>query len=238
MMPTETNVEWITIDIETISGSPEDAERYIRDRWQPDAIATWSEMTIGKRAKEALAKKKERLALLTAAPIICVSYRTPSSLGVFHWMDKATLPEVQAHGASDQQAMMLQLRDFMNAVIGPETVIVGHNIEGFDLPMLRNAFLTSGVQLPYCLQIARPNVYDIMKVYTRSFEVGGGLFVALQEVLERFGVDSHKNLVSGADVQEMYEGGQHDAILKYAMLDVMAESELFLRMTGRSNNLQ
>ena len=232
--------EWITIDLETIAGSPDDAERYIVNCYRVDSFGTWSEITIGKRIKEAHAKKLEKLSLLSAAPIICVSLRTPTSLHCYHWMDKATdaISDQQATRAVDQTEMLMDLRDYLDEWTGPDTTLVGHNIANFDLPKLRWAYARYGVRMPAILAAAHPQIYDTMQVYTKRFAVGSGSMIGLDALLEEFQVDSHKGLVSGADVQQLYDEGHHDTIIQYALLDVLAESELYLRMTGRSETLQ
>lgn len=234
--------QWLTLDIETIAGSPDDAERFIAERWQPDSIASWAEITIGKRAKEALAKKKERLSLLSAAPIICISLRSEQGISCIHCLDKTTIANLE-NGAlicaePNIEQMLITLRVFLDHSVSPDTVIVGHNITNFDLPKLRWAYTRHGLRMPEVLAAARLNIYDIMQVYTRQFAVGSSCMVALNSLLEEFGVDSHKSLVSGSDVQQLYDDGAHDTIVQYAILDVIAESELYLRMTGRSETLQ
>lgn len=231
--------EWITLDLETVAGSPEDAERYIINCYRPESFGTWSDITIGKRIKEAHAKKLERLGLLNAAPIICVSIRTPNSAFCYHWLDKATdVIQRQSAQAADQKGMLIMLRDWLDEWTCPDTTLVGHNIQAFDLPKLRWAYARHGVRPPAILAAAHPLVYDTMREYTKRFAVSGGIMVGLDALLEEFQVESHKGLVSGADVQELYDQGLHDTIIQYALLDVFAESELFLRMTGRSECLQ
>lgn len=230
--------EWLTIDLETIAGSPDDAERYIVNCYRPESFGSWNDITIGKRIKEAHAKKLEKLSLLNAAPIICVSLRTPSSIHCYHWMDKVSEAVTSHTRAADQTEMLVLLRDYLDEWIGPDTTLVGHNIANFDLPKLRWAYARYGVRMPAILAAAHPQIYDTMQVYTKRFAVGSGSMVGLDALLEEFQVESHKGMISGADVQQLYDEGHHDTIVQYALLDVLAESELYLRMTGRSETLQ
>lgn len=234
-------VEWLTLDLETANGSPEDAEKYIRERWQPEALATWSEVTIGKRAKEALAAKKEKLSVLSASPILCASFKHPGGMACFHRLAHCHLTEV--HGApvagypDNMVAMLKGMRDWLDSIVGPDTVLVGHNIIQFDLPKLRWHYVRHNVRMPQCL-VSHANVYDMMQAYVKKYAVGSSAMVALRVLLEEFGVESHKDIVSGADVQGLYESGDHDTIVKYALLDVDSESELYLRMIGRGQTQQ
>ena len=51
------------------------------------------------------------------------------------------------------------------------------------------------------------------------------------------GIANHKELVDGSQIDELIAKGAHETILRYAGLDVAAEAELYLRMTGRSGAL-
>ena len=234
-------VEWLAFDIETAGGRPEDAEAWCRAHWSP--AASWKPETIGTRWLEAVAKKRERLALLDASEVKVISLRTPGELGVFHSLQGGPAGGIDGafvQGAGSERELCLAFRAFLATRAGPETLLVGHNITAFDLPRLRLAFLRNGLQLPALLSDPAQPVYDVMREFTRRFsaDLDHGLMIGLAEVQQRLGLPQHKNLVSGAEVPRLIEAGQTEIVLRYALLDVATESEIFSRMTGRSVALQ
>lgn len=234
-------VEWLAVDIETAGGRPEDAEAWMRQQWEPSKA--WKPETIGNRYLEMLGKKVERLALLDASQIIVVTVRTPLETVAVHCMKASAIEQVEGafvQGYATEAEMLVALRGFMMARADDSTVICGHNIVSFDLPRLRGAFLRNGIQLPS--QLARPDLplFDSMREFTRRFsaDTEQGAMISLNDLLERIGMASHKKLIDGADVPKLYQDGQHDVLIRYALLDVVTESEVFLRMTGRSQAMK
>lgn len=229
--------EWMALDIETINGSPDDAERFIVQAYRCESFGTWADATIGKKIKEAWEKKKERLALLDAAPIICVSlqgsFRPPS---LVHWLPTAIEAPAGSEmlACSDESAMLVALRIYLDATCAQDTTLVGHNIRDFDLPKLRHAYCRHGLRLPQCLTYRDQPYYDTMEAYCKRFSVHRAIMIGLQDVLDAFGMTHHKADVDGGMVQQMYESGEHQALANYSILDVIAEADLFERMTGQA----
>lgn len=233
--PAINHYEWLAIDIETSNGRPDDAERAMR-AWQP--AARWKPETIGARYLDALAAKREKLALLNGAPIVCVALRSETELRCLHSM-RAEPPKVLGgglvEGFATQREMLIALRAVLEARVGPDTVIVGHNIIGFDLRKLRWAYLRERVRMPGALVDKDQPVYDSMVEYGRRFSMEKSeLFVGLDALLEEWGIPTHKATVDGSMVPQLHAAGQYDSIVGYCLLDVLAESDVFLRMTGRA----
>lgn len=234
-------LEWVCLDIETTAGRPEAAEEFCRRYWSPDE--RWKPETIGRRYLEALEKKREKLALLDAAGIAVVAIRDSSAtrpVTVTHSRgDQA--PEVREWGVVggffDEMGLLVGLREYLNANTDDGTLLVGHNVKGFDLPRLRFAYLRAGLQLPGILASPTALVFDTMREFARRFSVEREEFIGLAEVLEKVGMPNHKGVMDGSDIDGLLAGGQLEAVLQYAALDVMCESELFLRLTGRSGQL-
>jgi hypothetical protein len=228
--------DWLALDIETANGRPEDAERWARLYWSPSA--TWKDETIGRRWHEAIEKKTARLALLDSSPILCVSLRSAVELRCLHWLHRERGEPTLLHGAmvegfEDESNMLVALRSLLDIhTADGETTIVGHNVRAFDLPRLRAAYVRAGLQLPAALARRDLQVYDTMVEYVRRFSIHGQAMISLDDVLEVFGMESHKCTMSGAIVPELYDKGAFDTIIQYALLDVIAESDLFLRMAG------
>jgi len=224
----------VTIDVETIQGTPDEAEDYVRRTFTADL--RWTAATIGERYKQAVEAAKEKRALLDTAPIISVSLRTESDCRLIHWMplDVPAIAGVPLERMPDLRSMLLRVRDYLDCC-GPDTVIVGHNVTGFDLPKLRLAMIRNRIRLPAVLADPDQPVYDTMRMWT-YFSVDKRQFVSLNEALELAGLPSHKGQLSGADVPSLYQAGQFETIALYAICDVLAEDSLYLWMTGRTTD--
>lgn len=131
-----------------------------------------------------------------------------------------------------------ELSTEMNLVIGPDTVIAGHNIEGYDLPVLLNAWRRAGVQPPeYFPQFTgrgwRGRTFDTM----RRFPSRAG-FIGMEAACEALGVAHEFELlwkgapVDGSRVGAMYDAGAYLEIERYCVDDVRAEWALYMAMTG------
>lgn len=251
-------LEWICLDIETVAGRPESAEDWARRFWCPDE--RWKPETIGRRYLEALEKKREKLALLDAAGIAVIALRDSSNtrpVAVMHGCGFHG-PEHREWGLvagyNDEREMLMQFREFLNGHTDEGTLLVGHNVRGFDLPRLRFAYLRNGLQLPGLLACPDVRVYDTMLQFARHFSVEREEFISLATVLEKMGMPNHKEVMDGSLIGEMLakamakigpessfngeaERNALEAVLRYAALDVLCESELFLRLTGRSVQL-
>lgn len=227
---------WLCLDIETTAGRPESADEAMRAHWTPSN--NWTPETIGKRYLEALEKKRQKLALLDSAKIAVVALNSPMGRVVLHSLrDEAPRSEEYATviGYRDEKSMLAGFRDILQQWASGETLLVGHNIKGFDLPRLRLAFVRAGLQIPDALN---NHAYDCMKEFRWAFSVEGSEMVALSEVLVKLGLPNHKDLIDGSQIDQLIDAGKIETVLRYAALDVCQETEVFLRMTGRSAQLE
>lgn len=232
----------LTIDIETVAGRPEDAERDMRMNWSP--TPNWKPDTIGKRYLEMLDKKKERLALIDgsrviSAAVLGVNEFGARSIGCFHSLyahEPHRMESADIYGFATEREMLIALRTVFDTQCGPEACLVGHNVIEFDLPKLRMAYLRNGLNLPGALADQSQPVFDTMREWGKRFSSNRNPFVSVADVLEVLGMDSHKGVIDGSQVEQLYAASKHDTIIKYNLLDVIAEHDLFLRMTGQSGD--
>jgi hypothetical protein len=243
---------YCVLDIETTEGRPEDAERDLRLTFWPAATLK-TEMAIGRRFLEARERKLEKLALLDSAPIAVVSLRSDEGLICLHSMRDEPICEPRfagdepaivigfqpTHGTTSPE-MLAALARILDESVSTETVIVGHNILHFDLRKLRWAYVRAGIDLPVALASREQQVWDSMREFVNRFSMKGeGIMVALQDVLEEFGLGNHKKIVTGAEIPGLIAkaiaGDQAtlEEVVLYALLDVVAEGDLYLRMTGQ-----
>lgn len=228
-----TPYEHLCLDIETTNGDPTDAERWARLLWSPDS--RWKPETIGIRYLDAIAKKKERLALIDTSPVITIGLKTEQDLRCLHCMmahDPRPVAAGLVEGFATERQMLIALRNLIEAACDPETVLIGHNLKGFDLPKIRGRFVRHGLRLPWALASKDQPLYDTMSEYGR-FSLESAPFISAADLADCFGLASHKGIVEGAQVPELYAAGKHDEIICYCMLDVELEYQIFCRMTGQ-----
>lgn len=237
----------VTLDIETEEGRPEEAEADMRLTWRPDW--TWKDETIGKRLREANATRLAKLAVLDTAPIGCVSLRSDlGELMVLHAVKEDEprkfsdrVPGI-VQGFAGERAMLLGLRILFDHYAGPDTLLVGFNVKGFDLRRLRRGFVRHGLRLPRWLASPDQPVFDLMREFVARFSGEDRLFISLGDVLPYFDMASHKSTLSGAELPGLFakaRAGDAEAletIVGYSLLDAATEDELFLRMTGQTED--
>lgn len=181
-------------------------------------------------------KVREKSALLDGAPVTAVSVVCGASRHVF------TAGSV---GGTGESAVLVELRKHLDAVTGPETVLVGHNLCGFDLPNLRAAYIRARLALPMCLRLhedddaGKPPVFDTMRRF-RFFtsERHDERFVSLADVIDAFGLPRIKEGYSGKDMPALAADGKWDIIREYCLLDTVATEAVYLLMTSSHRDMK
>lgn len=234
----ESPAAWLCLDIETTSPPIEAIEEAFRRNYWPDR--RWTEPTIGKRFREAFEKAETRGALLDSAGIAVVALfngdlmpmlfhcrgEGPTSVGM-SLMDYGAV-----HAAGSEDEMLAAVDRMVRANFDEATLLVGHNLKGFDLRRLRLAYLRNKLQIPPWLDVGQP-VYDTMEIFSKHFSVERELFISFDAVMGELGMESHKGLVDGSRIDALLAAGQLETILRYAGLDVMQEAKAFQIMSGR-----
>jgi hypothetical protein len=227
--------KYLVLDIETRDGSPDEVERWMRSCWKP--AANWKPETIGARYQEMYAKKLERLALMDNAPIIAIGLKSDTETRCLHSLIQHAPRQLGAaliEGFADERQSLLALRSLLDAVTDANTILVGHNIKHFDLCRLRMNYARMGLRPPLCLLNAEQPVFDLMKEFCNRYSVNTEIMISMGDVLEALGMDNHKEIVSGADIGELIKQGKFDTVINYNLLDILAEEDVYLRMTGQA----
>lgn len=229
--------KYIVLDIETSEGSPDEVERWMRCCWKP--ASNWKSETIGDRYKEMFDKKVAKLALMDNAPIVSFGVRSDTETRCIHSLYTHAPKLVGAamlEGYGSEREMLCAVRNLLDAATNQQTLLVGHNVKGFDLGHLRLRYLVHGLRLPVCLANHEQPVFDLMKEYCSRFSHNTEIMVAMGDVLEALKLDNHKEIVTGADIGELIKAGKFDTVIQYNLLDVLAEEDVFKRMTGQAQD--
>lgn len=244
LVPQPAPAAWLVFDLET-GDAPEEAIQAALTGWKPPANIKDGEK-IEARRQEAAEKIRERAALLDASPVLCVAIQTDATAVLFNGMDteEHTVTGWEVMPCGDERGLLLKLRDWLDTNTGPQTLIGGHNIRGFDLPKLRSAYVRHRLCLPELLKPRlrdepAPEVVDTMSLYKAfSMENRDNLFISLDTVADGLGIVRPKGVISGSDVPRLHAAGENAAILTYCAIDTATTAWAFLLMTGIGGGLQ
>lgn len=167
--------------------------------------------------------------MLGGVPVIGFGEATPEGADIY------SREEIERQWRNEK-LLLVTLRDWLEAKCDENTTLAGWNLKGFDLPRLRMMYLRHKLRLPVQLR-ARADVYDMMKEYCKNFSVDRAEFMKLAVALEQVGIASRKAEINGSMVGQWIRERKYEEVLNYALSDINEETELFLRMTGKSEQL-
>jgi hypothetical protein len=184
-----------------------------------------TEEAIEARAQKALAQTALDV---TLAEVLCVCATADGEplCGLF-----AQRPE-----PIEEFVVLERAAEVLNEFSGPDTIWVGHNIAGFDLPILLNRWrrhrITPPEHFPAYSGRWMGRVFDSMlRIPTKTG------FISLNEACARYGIPMQKDTIwqgepmTGARVGEAFEAGEYALIAEYCMADVEMVGELYSVMT-------
>lgn len=235
--------EYICLDIETGNG-PEEAIQRALAAWAPPANIR-DEDKIAARRAEAEARIRERAALLDAAPILCIAAKTQVQTCLFNGMDASDhlIEGVLLFSCGNERDMLLAWRTWLDTIATPDTLLVGHNLLGFDLPRLRSRYAWHKLRQPIALAPAladqeRQPVSDSMLLY-RSFSIEHrDGFASLEEMATGLGIEHHKGIANGSMIPTLYAQGEYRTLLQYCLLDTLTTEAAWLRMISEAPDLE
>lgn len=188
-----------------------------KERWDTPQAQT-------ERMNEALAKTS--VDCLYAEPICCVWRSELDDAGVDGvWM------------ADDERQALIDLSAKWEAMTDSSTVWVGHNLIGFDLPILLNRWRRNCVAPPTCFPQFRDGrwmgrIWDTMLRTPAKTP-----FISLENASLAYGLPSAKSVVwrsepmTGARVAEALAAGERKMLVEYCATDVEADFELYQAQT-------
>lgn len=132
--------------------------------------------------------------------------------------------------------LLTDFASLVEQVASEETIWVGHNVEGFDLPVLLNRIRRLKIKPPTHFP-----AYNAGRFYGRIFDTmkrtpGRTPFISMEAACEVAGVDLPAVLwrgepMHGGRVAECYEASEWDALIDYCRQDVLATRELYNALT-------
>lgn len=135
-----------------------------------------------------------------------------------------------SYGQRDDEIGMLE-EFFADLVDIGRSVLVGHNIIGFDLPFLWKRCIVLGVKPPSWFprnpsKYSSETVRDTMMLWDQDQRAGG----SMDRICRLLGIPG-KGDISGADVWPMVRAGDIYGVSEYCQADVERTRAMFKRMT-------
>lgn len=119
--------------------------------------------------------------------------------------------------------------------------LCGHNIKEFDVPFICRRMLINGMQLPNLLKIRGYKPWQVHHLLdTMEMWKFGDYkhYTSLELLCHILGIDTPKDDMKGADVNEAYWAGRLDDIATYCQKDVFATAQVYLKCIGSSIDLK
>lgn len=212
----------LSLDIETVVIESEEARDEIAagitppaSMSKPETLAQWTETRKPQLVEEAFARGG--LSPVTGK-IICIGLVSSTHEQIF---------------ASDDEHEVIRLAYEFIQSLGEPITLVGHAIQGFDLPFLRCRSIVHGLRPPLAVAKAWKSkpwdgaVGDTMVMWNPDRDKR----ISLDKLCRLLGIPSPKaDGINGSDVYGLYKAGEWQQIGDYCLRDCRAALEAYKRI--------
>lgn len=179
----------------------------------------------------------ERAAIFAEfARVVCIS------CGIYAGDPQTADFALRSVAGGNERELLIKFREILNKHI-PElpmrnnpAYLCGHNIQGFDVPMLSRRYLINGLELPVALDVANLKPWDMTHLLdTQSYWRFGDFrhFVPLELLTELFGHPTPKDALGGAYVSSTFwDKKDLHSIAFYCEEDVVATARVALSLSN------
>ena len=213
------------LDIETLPSNEEWAIEYaIKDTKPPatikkqDTLEKWWLETFPSVKQE----KIRNLALYGATNrILCIGYAKND--------EEPTALYAKGDSRDDEANILEGFFQFFSSEVPLVNRVVGHNITGFDMNIIKQRAIVHGLETPVNMQFdCKP--WD-MAVYDTMYNWDNRNKVSLDLLTKALGVETPKDGdIDGSKVYDYYMEGRHEEIAEYCKRDVVAVREVYKKM--------
>ena len=218
------------LDIETVGVYP-DWETLVKENeplsFQFEHYFDWFQKRFPEDADKGVAQMfVNRSALVPEfARIACVSVAFVTEKGEV---------KMQSFSNPDEKTMLLEVQKLLHRVGELGFFLCGHNVKGFDIPMLAKRMIMNGIMPPKILPGHDTKPWEIKALDTKEvWQYGGyGSIASLELMCVCLGVESSKNTeVVGNKVHEAYwKNKDIEGIVKYCEKDVTQLIEVIKKL--------
>lgn len=141
---------------------------------------------------------------------------------------------VQSFSGEGEKTILEGAKDIMDRVHAKGYTLCGHNIKGFDIPMLEKRMIINGMSLPKILPTYDTKPWDMKVIDTKEIWACGafGSLGTLELMCISLGIDSPKNMeVTGNKVHEAFWTKKDiDGITDYCEKDTVTLVEVLMKL--------
>lgn len=217
------------LDIETVpqhyrwEDLDERSAQLFADKTRPEQERT------GKNAEELYVAKGGILAEF--GKIVCIG------VGAIRGEGNSAQLRVSSFHGDDERELLLRFTEMLSQHYSTDGHwLCGHNGKEFDFPWIARRCVVHGIPLPRLLDIAGLKPWEVGHLDTMNLWSFGDrkAYTSLALLTHILGIPTPKDDISGADVARVYwEEKDLERIAAYCRKDVVATTQLFLRLTGR-----
>ena len=162
--------------------------------------------------------------------IVCIS------VGFCYMNDGEWHLRTKSFCGTDERQILVEFLELLGRfMLTPYHNLCGHNIKEFDVPYVCRRALINGLPLPDCLQIGGKKPWEVHFIDTLEMWKFGDYksYTSLKTLTALFGIPTPKDDIDGSEVGRVYYEEQNiDRISVYCQKDVVATTQVFLRLMG------
>ena len=135
----------------------------------------------------------------------------------------------------DEKVILNNFKKLINTWDKPDRTLCGHNIKEFDIPYVARRMLINGISLPKMLNIAGKKPWEVQFLDTLELWKFGDFknYTSLNLLTAVFDIPTPKDDIDGSMVGKVYyETGDLKRIATYCEKDVVATTQVFLKIKG------
>lgn len=162
--------------------------------------------------------------------VICISVGY-----IYDFMGSAHL-KLKSFYNDDEKVLLEEFAHLIKNWDKPDRTLCGHNIKEFDIPYIARRLLINGLPLPKMLNIAGKKPWEVQFLDTLELWKFGDYknFTSLNLLTAVFNIPTPKDDIDGSMVGKVYyETGDLKRIATYCEKDVIATTQVFLKIKGQ-----
>jgi len=221
------------LDIETVPavGNYNELPERLRDLWQVKVEKTKARMPDRYEEEDSIGDiyMKDAAIFSEFGKVVCIS------AGYIYDKAGEKCLKLKSFYNDDEAILLTEFKDLLTTWDKPNRTLCGHNIKEFDIPYIARRMLINGIALPNILNIAGKKPWEVQFLDTMELWKFGDFknFTSLNLLTAVFNIPTPKDDIDGSMVGSVYyETGDLKRIATYCEKDVIATTQVFLKIKG------